>query len=158
MKKMLMVVMIALIGALLTGCSSISGVKVDQAAKVKAAYNIGKIATVVYLAEQGMINQDTNEAITKVWEGFRDNVDKYKDTDPNKFPEFLKAAIAQKVTNQKVLDIANKLVDTYWTKLVKGIDSVAGMTPADFIAVLISFRDGIKDGLAMVNMKQITKP
>ena len=149
---MALVAVMALVTVVMIGCSSVTS-SVSQETKVKIASGIGKIATVVYIAEQDKLTPEQKEAVTKVWEAFRDNADKYANQDINKFPDFLKATLKDKVSNAKVLDIANKLIDTYWVKLVNAMNKVGGMTPTEFAAIILGFRDGIKDGLALFNLK-----
>ncbi len=144
--RMVTVLIVAAVVTLGSGCAWFQSVD-----KATAAYNVGKYGTVAYMqAVKGKLPEQYQAAVTKVWEGFRDNADKVKAEDIDNFPVMVKTTVLKSSLPDAMKVKAIALVDKYWADLNAKV-ALTGMTNAELIVVMQALKQGIQDGLNATN-------
>ena len=144
--RMVAVLVMAVSLTLGSGCAWFQSVD-----KAGLAYNVGKYGTVAYMqAGKGKLPPSFQDAVTQVWEGFRDNADQVTAENIAGFPAMIKLKIASSGLPASVTVQANALVDKYWADLDKAV-GLAGLDDAQLAAVVQALRQGIQDGLNQTN-------
>lgn len=152
MKKLMIPLALSVI-MMLTGCAYFKTLYTDSNGNidpVKVAYSVGKMTTVVYLTQHDKLSQEQCEAIEKVWEIYKDVIEKTQSFDKDSFIPLIKEQINAKISNPTVSALALTIIDTQWTELNEKID-ISSLQQSQFIETLISFKNGVEKGITLVN-------
>lgn len=128
-----------------TGCITFSGgnIKVTP----PSPYTLGRSATVVYLLKKDDIKPEHQAAIKEVYLTV-DKIANILTTDQAKhFDVFLKAEIAKRVTDEKLVMVINEFITFYWEKLTADVD-FDKLTDNEAVLTVLEFHKGVKSALA----------
>ena len=143
--RMAAAVIVAVTVMLGSGCAWLQGVD-----KTSAAYSVGKYGTIAYMSGKDKLPQEYRDAVTSVWEGFRDNADKVTVANIDSAPGMVKGYIAKSGLKASTQAKANALVDKYWADLNAKV-AMTGLTDEEIVLVVQALRQGIQDGLNQTN-------
>jgi len=145
MKKLvLMMTLMASSLLLQTGCITFSGGHVQVS--TPSPYTLGRSATIVYLLKKDDIKPEHQQAIKEVYLAVDKVATVLTSKDAKNFDTFIKAKIAEKIHDEKIVIIINEFITFYWDKLTEKID-FDKLTENEAVAVILEFHKGVQSAL-----------